>query len=331
MTKSFDIRSHLAKNPVLLAPMAGVNDPVFREICKRMGAGLTYSEMVSAQGLAHASQRTQELLSISDAEKPAAVQLFGKDPTVLAAQAQAIVDQYGDRLALIDINMGCPVRKVAGKGEGAALLKDPAAARSILETVVRSTDCPITVKFRKGFERHEDTAVEFAKMAESCGVAAITVHGRSARQLYQGESDRAVIARVKEAVSIPVIASGDVWTPADVHDYLQVQKANGVMVARGAQGNPWIFARALALLNGNTTFADTPVTLAERITVASEHLHKLALRFPLRLPTMKKHLSWYFKGMTHASAIRRAAHSCSSVTDFEQLLDNITRWEIDDL
>lgn len=330
MTKPFDIRSLLAANPVLLAPMAGVNDPVFREICKRYGAGLTYSEMVSAQGLAHASLRTRELLSISDDEKPAAVQLFGSDPSILAAQAQSIEAQCGDRLALIDINMGCPVRKVAGKGEGAALLKDPIVAHKILDAVVQSVRCPVTVKIRKGYELRDDLAVEFAKMAEDCGVAAITVHGRTARQLYRGESDRSVIARVKQAVSIPVIASGDVWKPTDVRDYLLVQKADGVMVARGAQGNPWIFARTLNLLSGNTIQIENPVTLAERVAVANEHVHKLAQRLPHRLPTMKKHLSWYFKGTSHASAVRRSAHACNTLNDYELLLEIIARWDTDE-
>ena len=330
MNRSSEIKHQLANNPVLLAPMAGVNDPVFREICKGMGAGLTYSEMVSAQGLAHASQRTRELLSISDTEKPAAIQLFGSDPAVLAAQAHAVEDYCGDRVALIDINMGCLVRKVAGKGEGAALLKDTDAARRILQEVVQSVELPVTVKIRKGFERDDDLAVDFAKMAEDCGVAAVTVHGRTARQLYQGTSDRTVIARVKAAISIPVIASGDVWTPEDVLEYLQVQKADAVMVARGAQGNPWIFGHTLGLLSGEDPRAERTVTLAERITVAAEHLHGLAQRFPHRLSTMKKHLSWYFRGTTHASAVRRTAHSCGTVEDYEQLLDDIANWEADD-
>ena len=323
MTGNHDLRSLIAANPVFLAPMAGVNDPVFREICKLHGAGLTYTEMISAQGLAHASKRTQQLLDISSIERPAAVQLFGSDPAVLASQAQIIEQHYGDSLALIDINMGCPMRKIAGKGEGAALIQDMPLAGRILTAVVNQVHLPVTVKIRKGFELNDDDAVEFAKMAEDCGVAAIAVHGRTARQLYHGTSDKDVIRRVKAAVDIPVLASGDVFEPEDVQSYLMSFGADGVLVARGAQGNPWIFERTRAYLADDLDRAQAEVTIADRVSVASAHLQGISQRYPQRLSSMRKHFSWYFKGTAHASDIRRTAHTCQTPEEYQCLLNDI--------
>jgi nifR3 family TIM-barrel protein len=300
-------------NGRLLAPMAGVNDPVFRGICKRMGAGLTYTEMVSAKGLEYANSQTERLLYMTDEERPAAVQLFGKDPAVLADQARQLEAGYGAAIALIDINMGCPARKIAGKGEGAALMRDLALAEMILTAVVGAVELPVTVKFRKGYELEDDSAVEFARMAESCGVAAVAVHGRTARQFYHGQSDRAVVARVKQAVSIPVIASGDVFTREDIRDYQERYGADAVMVARGARGNPWIFF-------------DREPSLEERVRVAYEHTTGLARLAPKRLASMRRHVAWYFKGLSHAAAIRRAAQDCENLQDYEALFEQILAW-----
>lgn len=313
-------------NPVLLAPMAGVNDLVFRALCKRMGAGLTYTEMVSAKGLSYGNGKTRDLLAFLDAEKPVAVQLFGSDPKVLAQQAQALERGHAGDLAGIDINMGCPARKIAGRGEGAALMRDPALAARILEAVVGAVTLPVTVKFRKGYGLEDNTAVSFARMAEGCGVAAVAVHGRTAQQFYHGESDKGLIARVKEAVGIPVIASGDVFTPQDVKEYLTVYGADGVMVARGAQGNPWLFAQARALLAGDEHAAYAPVPLEERVRIANEHTTELARLNPHRIVSMRKHVSWYFKGAPHASAIRRAAHGCTTLLDYQALFEQILAW-----
>jgi nifR3 family TIM-barrel protein len=309
------------KGGVLLAPMAGITDPVFRGICKRMGADLTYTEMVSAKGLEYKSAKTEALLIIGDEERPAAVQLFGKDPYSLAEQAKGLEERYWGSIALIDINMGCPVRKIAGKGEGSALMKDPHLAECILKAVVAAVRLPVTVKFRKGYEADEDNAVEFARMAEASGVAAVTIHGRTAQQLYHGQSDRALVARVKEAVSIPVIASGDVFTRADIQSYCEDYGADAVMVARGARGNPWIFAA-----NEASKGVFQRPTLEERVRIAHEHTQGLAALLPHRLPSMHRHLSWYFKATPHASAIRRAAHSCETLLDYEALFEQILAW-----
>jgi nifR3 family TIM-barrel protein len=300
----------------LLAPMAGVSDPVFRGICEGLGADLTYTEMVSAKGLAYGSERTEGLLSLGGDGRAVGVQLFGREAEVLAEQARRLESRYAGGIALIDVNMGCPARKVAGKGEGAALMREPAVAERILRAVVRSVSLPVTVKFRKGYELGEDVAVEFARMAESCGVAAVAVHGRTARQLYHGQSDREVVGRVVRAVTVPVIASGDVFAQEDIREYRERYGAAAVMVARGARGNPWIFA---------ADGCGEP-SLEERARVAREHAAGLARLAPQRLASMRRHVSWYFKGTRHAAAIRRAAHDCICLQDYEALLEQILAW-----
>jgi nifR3 family TIM-barrel protein len=253
------------------------------------------------------------MLMMTDEEKPVAVQLFGKEPEVLAQQASELEERYASDIVLIDIKMGCPARKVAGKGEGAALMQDKALAERILKAVVTAIEIPVTVKFRKGYRLYDDTAVEFAQMAESCGVAALCVHGRTAQQQYTGRSDREVIARVKQAVKVPVIASGDVFSRKDILSYHEDFGADAVMVARGAQGNPWLFGTI------------TP-SLEERVRVAYEHTVGLATLLPQRLPSMRRHISWYFKGTEHAAAIRRAVHDCKTILDYEELFEQILAW-----
>jgi nifR3 family TIM-barrel protein len=337
--------SKIFGNGRLLAPMAGVNDPVFRGICKRMGAGLTYTEMISAKGLEHASHRSESLLYMTDEERPAAVQLFGSDPATLAEQARLLEEQHGPDIVLIDINMGCPARKIAGRGEGAALMRKPARAEAILRAVVGAVRLPVTVKFRKGYELGEDSAVDFARMAEGCGVAAVAVHGRTARQLYHGASDRSLVARVKQAVAIPVIASGDVFSLADIRSYREDFGVDAVMVARGARGNPWIFAGmdggsgcassgsdigdddALSGDGEGGSNAGAPgPSLAERVRVAHEHTVGLARLAPRRLSSMRRHVAWYFKGTPHATAIRRAVCDCRDLRDYEALFEQILAW-----
>ncbi|MDR1713899.1 MAG: tRNA dihydrouridine synthase DusB [Coriobacteriales bacterium] len=295
---------------LLLAPMAGVNDPVFRRICKRLGAALTYTEMISAKGLAFGNSRTADMLYMDPTEKPAAVQLFGHEPEVLAAQAAWLEQHHGQDIALIDINMGCPARKIAGKGDGAALMCDAGLAERIIRAVVAATTLPVTVKLRKGYELGEDTAVEFARLAEASGAAAVAVHGRYAMQYYHGPADKQLIGQVKQAVRIPVIASGDVFSSADANYYLQEQGADAVMAARGAQGNPWLFA-------------GYQPQLAERVAVAREHALGLAELLPRRLASMRKHIAWYFKGTRQATEIRRAVQVCRTLEDYLMLLGGI--------
>jgi len=315
MDRLFDITSFFATGPLMLAPMAGINDAVFRLICKRMGASLTYTEMVSSKGLQYENPKTDEMLRYLEDEAPFAVQLFGSDPETMARMAVKLEERCGESLALIDVNMGCPSRKIVSKGDGAALMRTPDLAHAILASVVASVSIPVTVKFRKGFELYEDSAVEFACAAEAAGCAAVCVHGRTARQYYQGRADRFTIDRVVAAVKIPVIASGDVFTSLDIDDYFS-RGAAGVMVARGAQGNPWIFRQVPA--------RDNSPSIEERVAVAREHCERLYEFDPRRLVSMRRHIAWYLKGAPQAAMLRRALNECNTLDDYKDLLERVS-------
>ncbi len=322
------MRSLLAANPIFLAPMAGVTDPCFRTLCSAQGAGLTYTEMVSAKGLDYQSAGTEKLLQMDVNEKQFAVQLFGNESSVLARQATRLTEMLGDQLALIDLNMGCPVSKVVRKGSGAALMESPDLACRIVYETASSTDKPVTVKFRRGYRIGEDTCEAFARSMEASGAAALTVHGRYAMEYYKGTSEPDAIKRVKACVSIPVIASGDLLTPLDVSRALQMTHADGVMLARGARGNPWLFARAHALLKGDEQGAQRLPTPYERINVARIHTRGLA-ELDERLGThlllrMRQHVSFYFKGIPHASDYRAQANKCSTLEEFENFFDGMS-------
>ncbi|MDR1422151.1 MAG: tRNA-dihydrouridine synthase [Coriobacteriales bacterium] len=309
---------------VLLAPMAGVNDPIFRSLCARMGADLTYTEMVSAKGLSFGNQKSFDLLA-DETKQPVAAQLFGHEPDVLAKQACVLEERFDGNLALIDINMACPARKIVTKGDGAALLREPLLADTIMRAVVSAVDLPVTVKFRKGYELDEDIAVEFARRAQQCGMAALAIHGRTAQQFYHGSADRELIGRVVAAVEIPVIASGDVFTRDDIRFYREEQGARAVMVARGAQGNPWIFSAGSTLSTGKNPSDGVP-DLGERVRIAREHTRGLATCYPRRLASMRKHTAWYFRGTPQAGALRRAVQTCVSLADYEALFS----WILDE-
>ena len=233
------------KNAIALAPMAGVTDLPFRLLCKEQGCGLMYTEMVSAKALLYKNRNTKPLLETRPEEEPVAVQLFGSDPEIMSEMALQLEE---GPYAIIDVNMGCPVPKIVNNGEGSALMKDPKLAEQILTAMVKKLHKPVTVKFRKGFNDSNINAVEFAKMAESCGVAAVAVHGRTREQYYSGKADWDIIRQVKEAVSIPVWGNGDVFTPEDAKRMKEETGCDGIMVGRGAKGNPWLFKRILPYL-----------------------------------------------------------------------------------
>lgn len=316
-----DIVALLTSARVVLGPMAGVTEAPFRGICKRMGAGLTYTEMVSAKGLHYNPDAaiTRGLLSFSPEETPCAVQLFGADPQMMAEQARGLVERYGEDIALIDINMGCPVSKVVAKGEGSALMRDPARAAEIIARVAETTAVPVTAKFRKGWDEAETNAVEFAKRMEAAGAAAVCVHGRTRDQFYRGSADWGVIAAVKAAVDIPVIGSGDVFSAEDVVAMLERTGVDAVMVARGAQGNPWIFGQARALIDtGEVMAAPTPF---ERIDMAREHGAALvAFAGEHAFVRMRKHVVWYVTGMPGATYLRERAFGTESYAALDALL-----------
>lgn len=237
------------ENNIFLAPMAGVTDISFRGLCKEMGCGLVYTEMVSAKALYYGSENTQTLLRIADEEKPVAAQIFGREPDVMARICEEYLNNRED-ICIIDINMGCPAPKIVKNGEGSALMKEPELAYDIVRTIKKVSTKPVTVKFRKGFDEDNINAVEFAKGMEQAGADAIAVHGRTRKQMYQGKADWDIIKRVKDSVSIPVIGNGDVFSPEDAIRMKRTTNCDGIMIARGSQGNPWIFRQINNLLNG---------------------------------------------------------------------------------
>ena len=309
------------KYRAILAPMAGVSDIAFRTVCREQGADLTFTEMVSAKGLSYANEKTRHLLDLADGETSVGVQLFGHEPAVMAAQATWIEDALGDALAYIDINMGCPARKIVSKGDGSALMNDPELACSIVSAVKAETSCPVTAKFRRGWALGDETAVEFAKGLEQAGADALTVHGRFAEQLYKGLSDRGVVARVKSAVKVPVVGNGDIRSGADAVRMVRETGCDAVMIARGAQGNPWIFAQVKAALDGIPE--PSAATVAERINMARRHARLLEKREGRNIVRMRKHASWYVTGLPGASKARGMFNSCTTLEDFERVFQEL--------
>ncbi len=312
----------LARNNVLLAPMAGITEAPFRGICKRMGAGLTYTEMISVKGLHYnrESPASQALLSFSADEVPCAVQISGSEPEMMAQQAAELIASLGNDIAVIDINMGCPVTKVVKKGEGSALMREPELAAKIVSAVVEACgEVPVTVKIRKGWDDESLNAVEFARGLEAAGAAAIAVHGRTREQFYRGTADWDVVAQVKQAVAVPVIGSGDIFSAADAVAMLDGTGIDAVMVARGAQGNPWIFREARALISEGVELPrPTPF---ERIDMAREHADALvAFGGERAFVRMRKHVSWYIAEMPGASAVRAKVNDCRSHAELDELL-----------
>ena len=319
MTRIADI---LAAGRVMLAPMAGVTEAPFRGICKRMGASLTYTEMVSATGLHYNpdSRAAGEILRFDPAETPAAVQVFGADPQYMAEAARLILERFAEDVALIDINMGCPVAKVVAKGEGSALMREPELAARIVSAVVEAAgQVPVTVKFRKGWDEGSANAVEFARAMEAAGASALAVHGRTRAQAYRGRADWDVVARVKDAVGVPVIGSGDVLSAAAAVAMIEQTGVDGVMVARGAQGNPWIFREARVLLEPGEP-AESPTPL-ERISVAREHGRALVDALGEHAVTrMRKHVAWYVAEMPGASLVRTRVNRTRTYAELDAVL-----------
>lgn len=309
-------------NRVLLAPMAGVSDIAFRALCLEQGADMAFTEMVSAKGLSYANEKTRHLMRLAEGEQRVGVQLFGHEPATMAAQAAAIEDELGSALACIDVNMGCPARKIIAKGDGSALMRDPELATRIIEAIAGAITHPVTVKMRRGWsEEAGESAPELAQRMEQAGAAAVCVHGRYSAQLYRGSSDAGAIARVKAAVSIPVIGNGDIRSAADALCMARDTGCDAVMVARGAQGNPWIFAQIKAAIAGEA--APAPPTPEERIALARRHARLLERREGRNIVRMRKHAAWYIAGMPGASAARAAINACATAQDFDTVFDGL--------
>lgn len=286
-------------NNLLLAPMAGITNGPARLLARQYGAALCFTEMVSVNGIAHEGKKTIALMAGSPEDRPIGVQLFGDDPHLLAEGAR-VATPYGD---LIDINMGCPVRKVVNSGAGSALLREPAKVREIVRAVRRATDLPLTVKIRSGWHADDRNYAEIAGIAQDEGCDALTLHPRSRSQMFDGTADWSQIAHLKEKLTIPVIGSGDLFTPADVIAMLRQTGCDGVMIARGALGNPWIFREALQIMGGEEPASPTP---EERLETAMSHFEAFVALAgePVAVREMRKHLCWYAKGVPGASRFR---------------------------
>ena len=304
--------------PLVLAPMAGITDLPFRVICRRLGCGMTVSEMVSAKGLLYKNAKTTEMLRIDEGERPTAIQLFGSVPSELAAAAKQVAASGAD---IIDFNMGCPVPKIVNNGEGSALMKNPQLAYDVLAAMVDAVDIPVTVKFRAGWDDEHRNAVEIALAAERAGVAAVAVHGRTRQQFYEGRADWSIIADVKQAVKIPVFGNGDIFTVTDGLRMLNETGVDGLMIGRGADGNPWLFAQLKAALAGET-IPQAP-SVDERLDLAAEHLQMLIdyKGETISVKEMRRHISAYLKGMPHAAEFRGRFHQVNTQTEFLSLLD----------
>lgn len=319
MIKPLKIGSVTLPNNLILAPMAGVTDLPFRLLCKEQGAGLLCMEMVSAKAILYKNRNTESLLEIDPRENPVSLQLFGSDPEIISTIAHQIEERPFD---ILDLNMGCPVPKIVNNGEGSALMKNPKLAGEIIRETVKAIDKPVTVKIRKGFDDEHINAVEMAKIAEDAGAAAVAVHGRTREQFYSGRADWDIIRQVKEAVSIPVIGNGDLLTAEDVIAMEQQTGCDGFMIARGAQGNPWIFRQILHYFETGEHLAKP--TLEEVTQMILRHA-RMMLEFKgeyIGIREIRKHAAWYTAGYPNSARLRVAINNVESFEALEELLMN---------
>ena len=310
------------ENPYILAPMAGVTDLPFRLLCKEQGAGLLCMEMISAKALQYKNKNTKVLLAIHPQEYPVSLQLFGSDPKIISEQAKRIEDLP---FQILDINMGCPVPKVVKNGEGSALMKNPKLVFEIVSQLVKAIEKPVTVKIRKGFDDDHINAVEIAKIAEEAGASAVAVHGRTREQYYGGKADWDIIRQVKEAVDIPVIASGDIFTPEDAAACLKQTGCDGLMLARGVRGNPWLFHQIRHYL----------ATGEEEEKPSHEAMVAMILRHArmlieckgelMAMREMRKHVAWYTAGYPGSASLRRRVNEIEKYEDLERLMKEASK------
>ena len=304
-------------NNVVLAPMAGVTDLPFRLLCKEQGVGLICMEMISAKAIYYNNKNTEELLEIHPLETPVSLQLFGSDADIMSEMAKRIEDRP---FAILDVNMGCPVPKVVNNGEGSALMKEPKLVEEILTKLVRAIEKPVTVKIRKGFNEDAVNAVEIARIAESCGVAAVAVHGRTREQYYSGKADWDIIRAVKEAVQIPVIGNGDVTDAFSAKALLDHTGCDGVMIGRAAQGNPWIFRQVVDYLETGVVPEKPSGEIVKETVIRHARLQMQYKGEYTAVREMRKHLAWYTAGYPNSARFRQMINSMESM---EELLHGV--------
>ena len=320
--EGFQIGNVRIPGKLVLGPMAGVTNLPFRLLCKEQGADLVYTEMISAKGIFYKNKNTELLWMTKEQERPLALQLFGSEPALMADMAAQIEERPFD---ILDINMGCPVPKVVNNGEGSALMKDPQLAGEIVKAVSSRISKPVTVKFRKGFDGGSVNAVEFAKIMEQAGAAAIAVHGRTRAQMYSGRADWDIIRDVKKSVDIPVIANGDIFSAEDAAHILRYTGCDLAMAGRGVFGDPWLFAEANALLSGKEIPEKPP--LAERMDLALRHTRMYAEKFGERLACLeaRHQIPWYLKGVAYAGYYKQLLVKVETLDELECIIKGIKR------
>lgn len=320
MIRKLQIGNVQLDNQLILAPMAGVTDLPFRLLCKEQGAGLLCMEMVSAKAIYYNNKNTESLMEIDDREPPVSLQLFGSDPEIISEMAKRIEERP---FSILDINMGCPVPKVVNNGEGSALMKNPKLVEKIVSRTVKAIQKPVTVKIRKGFDEGHVNAVEIAKIAEASGAAAVAVHGRTREQYYSGKADWDIIRQVKEAVSIPVIGNGDVVSAEAAEKMLRTTGCDGIMIGRGAQGNPWIFRQILHWMEtGEPLLAPSIQEIKETMRRHAGLLVEYKGEYTA-VREMRKHVAWYTAGLPNSARLRAKVNEAASMEDLEVLIGQL--------